>query len=450
MKVRFILLFLLMCFIFEFAYSGYYKIDGYVRGKYYPKDVYDNPVNYTDYGGVKGLNVTWTDIYGAYLETQTNSSGYYCIEWYGSSNYGELEISGTVHMENSIASTHNDVNKSVTRNFTPSSYNRFDFYWATDGTNVFYHFNKANDYFTDSDIGFPGLDQQEQAYVLQGSGTGYEIYSGYISKYGNQTSVAWAKDCDIITMVYSSQLRYKYYNSYYITDYSTNQALGMYYACSQHNDPRYASSCYYWDHRLDFNHTMDDYNNPNPYAALYVWNGQILGGGILDIKAKLGQTKSDKLTYDAISEGEAENFSDYVDYILYADDDDGNIGNGTPNIDDILIAFYNHGIYPNNPSVPPLTPQNFSSSWSNNHPCISWTANTEPDLKHYEIWKKRGADSWNLRTTTTLTYYIDNSEFRWTKPKLPSTVYYKVCAVDNGDQKSGFTSEESFGINAPQ
>lgn len=98
----------------------------------------------------------------------------------------------------------------------------------------------------------------------------------------------------------------------------------------------------------------------------------------------------------------------------------------------------------------PQTPQNFSGTWYNNHPKVYWTANTEPDFKEYEVWKKRDSGSWYLRYQGTNTYYIDYSEFKWNKPQPSSALYYKVCAVDNADQKSEFTSEITFIVNAPQ
>jgi len=98
----------------------------------------------------------------------------------------------------------------------------------------------------------------------------------------------------------------------------------------------------------------------------------------------------------------------------------------------------------------PQTPQNFNGTWYDNHPKIYWTANTEPDFKEYQIWKKRDSGSWNLKLTTTSTYYIDYSEHKWTKPQTPSTIYYKICAVDNTNQTSEFTSQKIFTVNAPQ
>lgn len=98
----------------------------------------------------------------------------------------------------------------------------------------------------------------------------------------------------------------------------------------------------------------------------------------------------------------------------------------------------------------PAIPQNFTGTWYDNHPKVYWTASSEPDFKEYEVWKKRDSGSWNLRYHGTNAYYIDYSEFKWTKPQPSSILYYKVCAVDNADQKSEFTSQKTFTVNAPQ
>jgi len=37
---------------------------------------------------------------------------------------------------------------------------------------------------------------------------------------------------------------------------------------------------------------------------------------------------------------------------------------------------------------PPVKPQNFAGTEQSNHPKLTWDANTEPDLQHYEVWKK--------------------------------------------------------------
>jgi len=108
---------------------------------------------------------------------------------------------------------------------------------------------------------------------------------------------------------------------------------------------------------------------------------------------------------------------------------------------------YGHGMVNAKYAVaPPAMPQNFNGTWYNNHPKIYWTANTEPDLEGYEVWKRRDG-VWAYKTTVTTTYYIDTGEDKWTKPWGMETIDYKIRAVDISDSKSGYTLTESFIVN---
>jgi len=95
---------------------------------------------------------------------------------------------------------------------------------------------------------------------------------------------------------------------------------------------------------------------------------------------------------------------------------------------------------------PPSIPGGFNGVWYNNHPKVYWTAVSDPDLDYYEVWKRRDS-VWSLRTTTTSTNYVDNSETKWTRPLIMETIYYRVRSVDEGDNSSSYTSTESFMVN---
>ncbi len=102
----------------------------------------------------------------------------------------------------------------------------------------------------------------------------------------------------------------------------------------------------------------------------------------------------------------------------------------------VVFAYSVHGI------TIDYSPQNLSISASYNHPYINWNASALPGLAHYEIWKKKNG-TWSLKTTTTNTNYTDPDEL----VIAPSTtVYYKVCAVDGENQKTGFSNEVGIGV----
>ena len=119
-------------------------------------------------------------------------------------------------------------------------------------------------------------------------------------------------------------------------------------------------------------------------------------------------------------------------------------GNGKYNMTETLDA--GEGRLYRMLDVDPDTPQNFNGVWYNNHPKVYWTAVSNPDLDHYEVWKRRD-EVWSLRTTTASTNYVDNSESKWTKPWSMETIDYRVRSVDEGENTSGYTLNESFIVN---
>ena len=100
----------------------------------------------------------------------------------------------------------------------------------------------------------------------------------------------------------------------------------------------------------------------------------------------------------------------------------------------------------------PLAPQNISvTSNVNNNPYLTWTANKEPDISYYEIWKKGGNEGgdWHLKATTSNAYYTDNSETVVTGSAQANegTAYYKIKAVDLGSLKSDFSNQVQIRVN---
>lgn len=94
----------------------------------------------------------------------------------------------------------------------------------------------------------------------------------------------------------------------------------------------------------------------------------------------------------------------------------------------------------------PAIPQNLQASQSqNNHPLLTWNANTEGDMSHYEIWKKGGNEGgdWHLKATSSGNSYEDPDETVVTGGKQANegTAYYKIKAVDINGNKSSFSSQ---------
>ena len=104
----------------------------------------------------------------------------------------------------------------------------------------------------------------------------------------------------------------------------------------------------------------------------------------------------------------------------------------------------------------PLAPQNLTVSQSgNNHPLLNWSANQEPDMNNYQVWKKGGDEGggWHLKYTTSNTSYEDPDEIVVAGPKQANEgkAYYYIKAVDLGNHISGSSNEVNIrvGIEAP-
>ncbi|GBD89511.1 hypothetical protein BMS3Abin04_00217 [bacterium BMS3Abin04] len=103
---------------------------------------------------------------------------------------------------------------------------------------------------------------------------------------------------------------------------------------------------------------------------------------------------------------------------------------------------------------PPGKPHGLETSWVNGNqesgnPHIYWDANPEPDVVHYEVWKKIDNQlspdvDWFIKATTTTNSYTDYSETGWGFMGPPRDVYYKLKAVDNTNKKSDFSTTVSF------
>lgn len=100
----------------------------------------------------------------------------------------------------------------------------------------------------------------------------------------------------------------------------------------------------------------------------------------------------------------------------------------------------------------PAIPQNFQVTQNgNNNQYLTWSGNSEEDFSYYEIWKKGGNEGgdWQLKATTSNTYYTDNSETVVTGPAQANEgkAYYKIKAVDINNNKSAFTNQVEIRVN---
>jgi len=91
--------------------------------------------------------------------------------------------------------------------------------------------------------------------------------------------------------------------------------------------------------------------------------------------------------------------------------------------------------------VKPEAPQNLSvTANSNDHPLLSWTANTEPDLDKYNVYRKRSAPfiDWTLIASSSSNSYEDTGVN--TSHNHGDDIYYKVTAVSTNNIESDYSN----------
>ncbi len=106
----------------------------------------------------------------------------------------------------------------------------------------------------------------------------------------------------------------------------------------------------------------------------------------------------------------------------------------------IITIYVNDSYSPSTPQTPIM-----SSSYGQYGPVrLDWTANTESDLSHYEVWRffEEEADwrDWELIGTTTSNYFIDNP-VTYAPCGGNYHAHYKIKAVDINNNYSNFSLE---------
>jgi len=96
----------------------------------------------------------------------------------------------------------------------------------------------------------------------------------------------------------------------------------------------------------------------------------------------------------------------------------------------------------------PSAPANLSvSAPTLNHPKVTWTHNSEIDLKNYKVYRKIDSGSWGYLATTTNNYYWDTAVTIIPFSNSTSgTAYYKATAIDYTDNESAYSDTDDIEI----
>jgi tetratricopeptide (TPR) repeat protein len=201
---------------------------------------------------------------------------------------------------------------------------------------IFYWMNQARDDFHSNITGFStnhyydnpmyGVGEHANDHSANSTAIESKINIGMLNKFP-----------EVIYHEYAHNVSYENRGGQF--DGPTQEATSDYFACTMFNDP--VPNIYDIDHARDLDNSMyyEDYNDyGSPHEV-----SQILSGALWDLKNSMGASTTNALVYEVIGGlGSSNTFADFMDDMLLADDNDGNISNGTPHDSYIFTAFNNN------------------------------------------------------------------------------------------------------------
>ncbi len=170
-------------------------------------------------------------------------------------------------------------------------------------------------------------------------------------------------------------------------------------------------------------------------------DGMIIAGAVWDVRKAIGLERTTHLAHyvkygtpDGTNTGEA--FADYFLEFLVADDDDGNLANGTPNSSAIVPAFMKHGIPASGITVTHngLSDQNDAVNGYPMNGTVSLAVSLNTSLiSIQDVRVVYSTDNWQTSASATVTYNAQTKAISGSFPQQPagSIVRYYIEAVDN-------------------
>ncbi len=212
--------------------------------------------------------------------------------------------------------------------------------------NVFYHANLMHDYFRQAPFNFRGMDYRMIATV--GYGTNYcnAFYDGRDIAFGDGIPSRGcgnlALDSDIIYHEYMHGVTDRIiYLPYSGQSGAIDEALSDYYGCSFNGNPIQGEGTFSGGaRRLD-----NSMKYPDDWEGEVHHDSMIISGAFWEVRSALGRDYTDLLVFRALKMSpHAYTFTAFLENMLLADDDDGDLSDGTPNMNVICDAFNSHGI----------------------------------------------------------------------------------------------------------
>ena len=219
--------------------------------------------------------------------------------------------------------------------------------WSDDNSqrserNAFYHANVAHDYIKAVDPGFTGVDRQITFQVNDTSDecNGYwggDIIYLYAAGGGCEN---YAEIADVIVHEYGHAIMGALYGAYYPGG-AIAEGVCDYFAATVTDQPLMGAGAY---GPGTYGRSVDnDLIYPDDLNGEIHHDGLILAGALWDTRQLLGRSLTDSLYHFAMY-GLPVTYDDFFLEMLFVDDDDADLTNGTPHWNEIHDAFNDHGI----------------------------------------------------------------------------------------------------------
>ncbi len=305
----------------------FYSDDSDVIMNFFDERVYiDGSAVYTDESGLwsvdisSGTHTFETDLYGPWVNVNNE-------------DYADANFTGS---------------------FSSSPYN---FTWTTDEayideSTVFYQVNFIHDFWKNT-MGYDGMDYRMPANVKVGDSYDNAYYSGADGSinFGSGGSYFYnlALHADVVYHEYVHGVTHHIYPGgmlpYTGQSGALDEAFSDYFPCSITDESEMGERLYRSSRSLSMRNCDNTNRYPDDYTDEVHHDAMIVTGALWEIRADIGADLTNEITHYARF-GYPENYEDLLTEILIADDDDGDLGNGTPHAATIYEAFHNHGIGP--------------------------------------------------------------------------------------------------------
>ena len=209
---------------------------------------------------------------------------------------------------------------------------------------AYYHLVRARNFIRTLDPGpaLARLDRPMEARVDDPSGSCNAYWSGTRLNFyaAGGGCVSTARIADVVFHEYGHAVTQDCYEPWDPPG-DMNEAFSDYFAATLTDQPRIGNGFFgpgSFLRNIDQNRVWPRDASPNIHLQ-----GLILAGALWDLRQDVGAAVADPLFHYA-RYGAAASFDDYLLDLLAVDDDDGDLGNGTPHFDAIIRAFRAHGI----------------------------------------------------------------------------------------------------------